>query len=54
MKETYITEDEQLKCQKVANAFAELYEIENILVLDAGRYGLSNCSITDHHRGLRM
>ena len=39
MKETYITEDEQLKCQKVANAFAELYEIENILVLDAGRYG---------------
>ena len=39
MKETYITEDEQLKCQKVANAFAELYKIENILVLDAGRYG---------------
>lgn len=39
MKETYITEDEQLKCQKVANAFTELYEIENILVLDAGRYG---------------
>ena len=39
MKETYITEDEQLKCQKVANSFAELYEIENILVLDAGRYG---------------
>ena len=39
MKETYITEDEKLKCQKVANAFTELYEIENILVLDAGRYG---------------
>ena len=39
MKETYITEDEQLKCQKVANAFAELYEIENILVLNTGRYG---------------
>ena len=40
MKETYITEDEQLKCQKIANAFIELYEIENILVRDAGRYGV--------------
>ena len=38
MKETYITEDEQLKFQKVANAFIELYEIENILVLDVGKY----------------
>lgn len=26
-------------CRKVAAAFAELYEIENILVVDAGRYG---------------
>ena len=26
MKETYITEDEQLKCQKVANALTELYD----------------------------
>lgn len=39
MKEKYITDDEKEKCRKVADAFAELYEIENILVVDAGRYG---------------
>ena len=39
VKEKYITDDEREKCRKVADAFAELYEIENILVVDAGRYG---------------
>ena len=39
MKEKYITDDEREKCRTVADAFAELYEIENILVVDAGRYG---------------
>lgn len=39
MKERYITEIEQQKCRKVAETFSELYEIENILVMDAGRYG---------------
>lgn len=39
MKEKYSTDDEREKCRKVADAFAELYEIENILVVDAGRYG---------------
>ena len=39
MKERYITDEEKEKCRKVADAFAELYEIENILVVDAGRYG---------------
>lgn len=39
MKEKYITDDEREKCRKVADAFAELYEIESILVVDAGRYG---------------
>lgn len=38
-KQVYITEEEQEKCQKVADAFAELYEMENIVVLDVGRYG---------------
>ena len=38
-KQVYITEEERVKCQRVVNAFAELYEIENIIVLDAGRYG---------------
>ncbi len=38
-KQIYITEEEREKCQKVVDAFAELYEMENIVVLDAGRYG---------------
>ena len=38
-KKIYISRDEQAKCKKVADAFAELYEIENIVVLDVGRYG---------------
>lgn len=39
MKKSYIEEIEKEKCRKVAEAFAELYELENILVMDAGRYG---------------
>ncbi len=39
MKEIYISGEEQKKCKMVADAFSELYEIENILVIDAGRFG---------------
>ena len=35
----YITETESASCRRVADAFAELYEEGDILVLDAGRYG---------------
>lgn len=38
-KKIYITEEERVKCQKVADAFAELYEMADIVVLDVGRYG---------------
>lgn len=38
-KQVYITEEERGKCQKVVDAFAELYEMENIVVIDVGRYG---------------
>lgn len=38
-KQVYIIEKERVKCQKVADAFAELYEMESIVVIDAGRYG---------------
>jgi len=38
-RQVYITEEERAKCQKVADAFVELYEMENIVVLDVGRYG---------------
>ena len=38
-KKIYITEEERTKCQKVADAFAELYEMVDIVVVDVGRYG---------------
>ena len=38
-KKVYITEEERTKCQKVADAFAELYEMSDIVVIDVGRYG---------------
>ena len=38
-KKIYITEEEREKCQKVADAFAELYEMADIVVVDVGRYG---------------
>ena len=31
--------EKRAKCQKVADAFAELYEMADIVVLDVGRYG---------------
>ena len=38
-KKIYITEEEREKCQKVAEAFAELYEMADIVIVDVGRYG---------------
>ena len=38
-KQVYITAEERAKCQKVADVFADLYEMENIVVVDVGRYG---------------
>lgn len=38
-EEKYITDEESVSCQKVADVFAELYENENIVVLDTGKYG---------------
>jgi hypothetical protein len=39
VKEKHITDGEMEKYRKVADAFAKLYEIENILDVDARRYG---------------
>lgn len=40
-KKMYITEEEREKCKRVAAAYAEIYDDDeqNIIVLDAGRYG---------------
>ncbi len=39
MAEKFITEEQRAKCQKVADAFAELYELADVMVADAGRFG---------------
>lgn len=38
-KQIYITKEEREKCQKVADAFTELYDMADIVVVDVGRYG---------------
>ena len=38
-KQTYITDEEKEKCQKVVDAFAELFENEDLAVVNAGKYG---------------
>lgn len=38
-KKTYITDEERVNCQKVADAFMELFENEDLIVLNAGKYG---------------
>ena len=38
-KQVYTTEEERAKCKKVAEAFRELYEMADIVVVDVGRYG---------------
>ena len=40
-KKMYITEEKREKCKRVVDAYAEIYDDEeqNIIVLDAGRYG---------------
>lgn len=35
----YITDEERKKCQQVIDAFAELYELTDVVVVDAGKYG---------------
>lgn len=39
MGKRYITEEQREKCRKVADAFAELYELTDVAVADAGRFG---------------
>lgn len=39
--QVYITDKERTKCQKVAEAFEELYEMTDVIVVDAGKYGFA-------------
>lgn len=36
---SYITDEETINCRKVADAFLELFDNEDIAVLNAGKYG---------------
>ena len=49
-KHIRITEEEHLKCRKVADAFAELYRVD-LLVLDAGIYGFVKLQYYHHPFG---
>lgn len=39
MQETFISDEEREKCRRVAEAFREVLEGEDLVVLDAGRFG---------------
>lgn len=50
-KQTYITDEEKEKCQKVVDAFAELFEKEDLAVVNAGKYGFIKLQYYRTHLG---
>lgn len=50
-KQIYITDEEREKCRKVANAFAELYELTDTIVVEAGKYGFVKLQYYNPPRG---
>ncbi len=50
-KQTYITDEEREKCQKVVDAFAELFENEDLTVVNAGKYGFIKLQYYRTHLG---
>ena len=50
-KKTYITDEEKEKCQKVVDAFAELFENEDLTVVNAGKYGFIKLQYFRSHLG---
>ena len=50
-KQTYITDEEKEKCQKVVDAFAELFENEDLAVVNAGKYGFIKLQYYRNHVG---
>lgn len=49
----YITEEEQKKCKIIAGVFNDLFKHEDLLVLDAGRYGFVKLMNHDRTYGFR-
>ncbi len=50
-QESYITEEERIKCRKVVDAYSDLYEKTDILVLEAGQYGFVKLQYFDWQNG---
>lgn len=50
-KQTYITDEEKENCQKVVDAFAELFENEDLTVVNAGKYGFVKLQYYRNHVG---
>lgn len=50
-KQTYITDGEREKCQKVVDAFAELFDNGDLTVVDAGKYGFVKLQYFRNHLG---
>jgi len=47
----HITEEEKQNCQKVADAFTEIYEYCDIVVVDIGKYGFVVLQYLNSHDG---
>lgn len=50
-KELYIMEEEQDKCRKVMEAYTELYEKDDVLVVEAGKYGFVKLQYFNKNKG---
>lgn len=52
-EQKYIIDEESINCQNVADAFTELYENEDIVVLNAGKYGFVELQYYESPIGFR-
>lgn len=51
---SYITDEEREKCQNVVDAFAELYDLTDTVVVDAGKYGFVKLQYYKEPRGFEI
>lgn len=50
-KSTVMSEEEREKCRKVMNAFTELYDKADLIVLEAGKYGFVKLQYFNENNG---
>lgn len=51
---SYITDEEKEKCQSVVDAFEELYDLTDTIVVDAGKYGFVKLQYYQELRGFEV